>query len=217
MKHNVLAVAALLLFISLQTAGAADLSILPKAGISLGNIWGDDADDLDADMLVAPIGGAALEIALTEQMSIQPELLYSMKGFKVEEEQDFMGEIIEYSSTVKVSYLEIPVYGKFSFTAEGVQPFVYAGPALGIRLAATQEWEAGDDEGDDDIKDDTAPINFGIAGGFGVAIPAGAGKVVVDGGYTLGLTEIHDTDEGSSDIKSNNINFSVGYAIPIGR
>lgn len=55
-------------------------------------------------------------------------------------------------------------------------------------------------------------FEFGIQMGAGVAIPLGVGKLIVDGRYALGLTEISKT----ANIKNRGIMASVGYAFPLG-
>ncbi|MGM0443620.1 MAG: hypothetical protein ACQEQV_05475 [Fibrobacterota bacterium] len=68
------------------------------------------------------------------------------------------------------------------------------------------------DETDTDIKDDIKAVDFGIAMGGGLGIPAGSGKILLDLRYTLGLTEVNDTDF-DVDAKNGAFGAMVGYGI----
>lgn len=61
----------------------------------------------------------------------------------------------------------------------------------------------------------TKSVDFGLQMGLGAAISAGPGKLIVDGRYNLGLSNISDVK--GENIKNRGFVFSLGYAIPIGK
>ena len=59
----------------------------------------------------------------------------------------------------------------------------------------------------------TKSVDLGLQMGAGIAIPAGPGKVIVDGRYNLGLSNI--SDENGMNVKNRGFAISLGYAIPL--
>ena len=72
-------------------------------------------------------GGAYGIIKLKDNFSIQPELLYSGLGGKNE----------SYGDTIKLSYLQIPVFARYAVGSTGIS--LLAGPQIGFLFAA-KKW-----------------------------------------------------------------------------
>jgi len=180
-----------------------------KAGVNIAGHTGDDTDD-NHESRTAFVGGGFLTYALTPALAIQPELLYSMKGYKWEEEG--------WKETGKFDYLEIPVLLKYMIPMDGVvQPNLFAGVAPAFLLSA--EVEVDYDETmlamlhateTVDVKDEAKSIDFGLVFGGGVDLALGEGSLMFDVRYTMGLTSIDDTDD-DWDIKNKAITLMVGY------
>ncbi len=180
-------------------ASAITLEAEAKTGLTVATVSGDTFKDTKSRL--APSMAIGLNVGLTDMFTIQPELKYAMKGTKVD--NDFTKE------TAEIDYLEIPLLFKFNVPAVPViSPSVYAGPALAILTGANRV----PDEGDKiDVKDNTKGTDFGMALGGAAAVSAGPGKVVLDLRYTLGLTNVPDSDD--ADAKNRAFDAMIGYRI----
>ncbi|ERP32195.1 porin family protein [Chitinivibrio alkaliphilus] len=176
------------LFVCGFSVSAMDLTLQPKAGLAFTNAWGDDAD---ADMIVNFAGGVALEMGLSEKFSLQPELLWSVKG-------------AEDGDALRLHYLEIPLLAKVDLG----MPFLYAGPSMGFLLTATYDGET--EVGGEDVKDWFETFDLGIAMGGGVTIND---AFEIDARFNLGLLNVDD----GRDFDSRNmaIGLFLGYNIPL--
>ncbi|MCT3673671.1 PorT family protein [Elizabethkingia anophelis] len=128
--------------------------------------------------------------------SIQPELNYIQKGVAFKPAGAS-------KTNYNLNYLEIPVLLKYSFGPV----YVNAGPSIGFRLGQSNKVK--------EALGKTKSVDFGLQMGLGAAIPAGPGKLIVDGRYNLGLSNISDVK--GENIKNRGFVFSLGYAIPIGK
>jgi hypothetical protein len=152
------------------------------------------------------VGGYAL-IDLAGPISLQPELLYVQKGAQVESEFSLGGQTQTITSTLKLSYLEVPVLGKFDVPVTGpVSPSLFAGPSIGINLAASQESEAGGQSESQDV--DVSGTDFGFTVGAGVGVELGVGTANLDVRYQLGLSNL--PTEGDASVKNRGIGVTAG-------
>ena len=105
-----------ILFILLLLIGfsgnAQDHPIGIKLGGNIATIAGDGTNDVSSSLNFQ--AGLFTEITLSEEIKVQPELLFSVYGFKL----DFEG-----TSTIRLNYVALPVIiewfvsDKFSFDA----------------------------------------------------------------------------------------------------
>lgn len=181
---KVLLVAALA--VSGLSANAQDMSFGVKAGANFATLSGDDAGDVDMKVGLH-IGGVA-EFMLSEQFAIQPELLFSMQGYSVED------------VNFNLNYINVPISAKYYFT-EGFS--AHLGPQIGFLMSA----KATDGDNDVDIKDGYSSIDYGVNIGAGYKLESG---LFFNARYYFGLADIPDTD---ADVKVKNsvIQVSVGY------
>lgn len=157
--------------------------------------------------------GAFLNVSTGGFFSIQPEVLFSQKGAKLQSED---GE-----ATMKLSYVEIPVLLKVSpmlVGATGFKPFLYAGPVLGISAGCSI---SGEDEGisvdvDCGVGDfiDTKSTDLSAVFGAGGSFAVGRGTFSVEARYGLGLSDVFDVED--MDVKNRAISVLVGYSIRLG-
>ena len=129
-----------------------------KGGINLANTVGDDAKD--SGLKVGALAGIALNLGINDMISIQPEVLYSVKGDQ-EDDRDFK---------LNLSYIDVPVLLRVD--AEGL--FFEVGPQLGILASA----KAKDKNNSRYLKDSYKTVDFGYVAGVGYQI---------DGGFNFGL------------------------------
>jgi hypothetical protein len=164
-----------------------------KAGLNLARQWaGSSADPVfpdNAGMKPGVIIGGALYIEGTPLFSMQPELLFSMKG-------GIRARNGDYIRAITLSYLELPVLFRVNIPVERAKPNIYTGPALGLRLSTggyTRDsggWDWFSPEYKKSLEESTNPVDFGLVMGGGFEFPAGSGSIVLDVRYTLGLVKI---------------------------
>jgi opacity protein-like surface antigen len=188
-------------------AQAQDMSFGVKAGLNIANVGGDA--ETAGSRMGLHIGGLA-EFKLSETFAIQPELLYSMQGAKMEF-VDFNEETFAFTTEeedLKLDYLIIPIMGKY-YVTESLS--IEAGPQIGFLMSAKA--------GDTDVKDGYEGVDFGINGGLGYALEGG---LFFQARYYLGLTSIvkevevpefegFDIEVPEVKAQNNVLSVSVGY------
>jgi len=187
------------LLVGLMVFGAvAETSFGIKGGLTLGRMSNQDlGSGVTEKFKMGFAGGGMMIMPLNEQMHIQAELLYVMKGEKWD--IDGMGEA-EYN----INVIEIPVMLRFMASKYMA---VYGGPSFNYIMTA----EAGLDGDMEDIKDDLVDMTFGLSFGAQYMMD----KIVFDARYDLGLTSIIDDGTGApiedDEGKLSTIYVTVGY------
>jgi hypothetical protein len=186
----------LLLLLGLGSMALAQgLTIGVKGGLNMASITGADAGS--PVIKSGLIGGAYATIDLMF-VNIQPELLYSQKGFKQEE--------AGITLTGHYDYLEIPVLLKFPL-GKIIVPSIYIGPSFGLLSGAS--WEALGIELD--VKDYTEGSDLGFVFGVDLKTPV---KLTLDARYTMGLKTVSKEILGvTPEWKNSVISVMVGYAL----
>ncbi|RZJ55926.1 MAG: PorT family protein [Flavobacterium sp.] len=195
MKKIMLTAAAVMAF---AFTNAQETKFGVKGGLNLTNLTGDVEGT--SSLVGFHVGGFA-EIKLTDKFAIQPELLFSTQGAKIEE--TFFDESDEYDT--KLNYLNIPVLAKF-YVTEAFS--VEAGPQLGVLLSAKSDGE--------DVKDFYKSVDFGFNVGAGYNFTE---NLSVGLRYTIGLSSVFETpdmdeelfDVSDIDVKNSVFALSVGY------
>jgi hypothetical protein len=172
MKKIILAAIAVMAF---SFANAQETRFGVKGGLNLttfagGNYW-------DAKSLVGFHVGGFAEIKIIERLSIQPEVLFSTQGAKLEDGLD--------DFDAKLNYINIPVLAKFYVTKQFT---VEAGPQLGFLVSAKHESE--------DAKDLYKSVDLGFNFGVGYNFTENVG---VGLRYTVGLSNVGDYDSENFD------------------
>jgi opacity protein-like surface antigen len=173
---------------------SAQLSHGPVAGLNLANVGGDDAED--NSMLIGFHVGWGVNFNLTESISLQPQLLYSVKGAKLDTGDD--------DAPFALSYIEIPIWGRYNL--ESGLHFDF-GPYIGFLMGAKFDGESEDGAGNK-YKDNYTGTDFGIGVGAGYELESGLGFAL---NYNLGLSNIADYEGG--DLTNNVIKFSISYTL----
>lgn len=186
--------AASLAFVLAATAApAADLRLGLVGAVNFADLDIDVADEdeiTDFQTLTRWGAGGVLEVGLTDNLSLVALPMYLGKGAKLEEGG--------FEARIELGYVEIPLLLKYSFGAEGLRPFVAAGPSLGFREKAEAVVSGLGEEEREDVEDEFKSTDFSLWLGAGLEIPAGGARAFVEGGYALGLTEVDDEPEGVS-------------------
>ncbi len=190
MKKNLFLLVVLFTFSSVYSQG---IIFGVKAGVNLATLNSSISGINDhVSMRTAFHVGGVADVSITDQFSIQPELIYSSVGAK----SDIDGGDFD----IITDYLSIPFLAKYN-VANGFS--LLAGPQAGFLLNA--KIKAEDEE--EDFKDEMESIDFGL--GFGLAYKLDAG-LSFDARYVLGLSNAW-ADTGDDTIKNNVIQFSIGY------
>ena len=184
-----------------------------KGGVNFANLGGDF--DYDTKSKTGFHLGLVAEFPLTERFSLQPEVLYSSQGTKMDMSGTEFGMPYSMESTATLDYINVPVLAKF-YVFEGLS--LELGPQIGFLVKAEDEYSFSFDgeteSGTDDIKEDLKSTDFGLAAGVGYKLTQG---IFFNARYILGLSDIQGDEgfDGEFDedvsIKNNVFQFSVGF------
>ena len=206
---------ALLISVPLQ---AQDITVGVKGGINIADVSSDafDLDDADLSSKTGFVGGAYANFGLGGVFAIQPEVLYSQKGFKLDE----TGSPLE--ASLKTNYFEIPVLLKAQFPLTMLRPAVYAGPVVSFETSCKLGLTDGDTSLDFDCDSDDADVSdrkktdFGAVFGANLDLFVGPLVLTIDGRYQLGLTNLNDDPEAPDEsVKTRVWQFMAGVGFTI--
>jgi len=205
------AVAGLLVFPSLSSAAPPKFGL--KAGLNVADIHGADVGTLESlfgsswKAKLGFCGGGFVIFPLSKGMAVQAEALYTQKGAEMSGTIDIGAGPEPFKLYWNTDYLEIPVLFRYGFETKGrLKPFLFAGPALGIKMSAKLKVEAEGESADQDISNFRS-TDFGLVFGGGVDI----GKISIDFRYTMGLTKLLESEGQTADIKNGVFTLMVGY------
>jgi hypothetical protein len=224
------------LLLAVTASAESQIKFGVKAGAVMANMSGDGWDTIEAmdsvtvekKSLMGMAGGLFVEYPLgTSGVSLQPEVLYVMKGAKGETTMDD----VTFTRKLKNDYIEVPVLVKYNFTTAGkAAPFMFVGPVAAFNISSKSEDKNPPDDpsfGDFDIEN-AKGFDFGLTIGGGLGLAMGqTGKLTFDLRYTLGLGDVFDDvavadmqedkmyvvdDNGTAlDFKNNDIRLMVGF------
>jgi hypothetical protein len=183
---------AFVLFVSVHFAEAQTFSIGPKAGLNISNYTGGN---IESDALVGYHLGGIVNYGFGKVFSIQPEVLFSTQGAKVQNNGT--------KSDFKISYVTIPVMLKFKSNGGF---YVEFGPQVGFRSSS--------DIPDQTINNFAKNLDLAAGAGIGYQSPIGLGVGVR---YLAGLSKVGDFSGHSidPDFKNSVIQASLFWAIPL--
>ncbi|MFV5702690.1 porin family protein [Flavobacterium sp. XS2P12] len=194
MKKIILTVVLVFLFGFVNAQDRKDMSFGVKGGLNISSITNAEEDGVNSKSLVGFHIGFFGEFMISDQFAIQPELLYSTQGVKLE----FDGE----EGDLKVDYINVPVMAKY-YLADAFS--LELGPQIGFLVSSKVE-SGGLSE---DVKDETKPIDVSL--GFGANYNF-AEKFMLGARYNLGLTRLQEElFPGESESKNSVFQISLGY------
>jgi len=184
-----------------------------KAGVSLSHV---NAQLFDTDNRTGFVGGVYGTFDLSPMIGVQPELLYVRKGAKLFSTNVTIGGFTfgSVGSTLDVDYVEIPVLLRISAPNPGpIDLRLLAGPVMSIKVAEKISTTGliGVSLDSDQVK----TSDFGLAVGGAAAIKNGSLRVVAEGRYTFGLSNISDLPFGG-DVKNGAFYATLGLEFPFG-
>jgi hypothetical protein len=158
-----------------------------KGGANVANVNGNWNEALSTST-VGFCGGIFLELNFGKILTIQPEVLYTMKGADTGD------------GKLKFDYIEIPVLLKLRIPTGSFHPFIFAGPAFGFNLKALIE---GVEISHMPAADYSAVIGGGLQLGR---------SIHVDVRYTMGLAKLEIPDLETIDLKNGVLSATLGLA-----
>ena len=197
---------ALLVALPLQ----AQTTIGVKGGINVADVSTnvEDISDL-VDSKTGFVGGGFVTLGLGSLFAVQPELLYSQKGFKAEESG--------LTAQLNTNYIEIPVLLKAQFKLAMLRPAVYAGPVVSFETTCDLDvlGVTFDCDDDDEGFDQRKTTDWGAVFGANLDFFLGPLTLILDGRYQLGLTNLADDPAGNDEVKTRVWQFMAGVGFTI--
>lgn len=186
-----------------QAYSQAQLAIGIKAGPNFANI---DTKSSAGENYKNRAGfhGGAFVLIKAAKIGIQPEIIFSQQGSKVEiNSKDFESNF---------SYVNIPIILKL-YTVAGIN--IQAGPQFGFITNAETPIQDQLNPGSykvEDVKDKTKSSDFTVALGLGWDLPFG---LTIDARYNLGLSKIYDKapSQQTEDARNQVFQLSLGYKL----
>ncbi len=228
-------VALLVLVVVCAANLSAQIALGIRGGLNLANWSFNDAAKeeagTDPNSVNAILFGALLEIRLSDNLAIQPEVNYIQKGgnLSVSAIDPVLGNV-SLDLTQRINYLEVPLLLKVG-TGFGLGRFdVLLGPSFGYglngktktTLTALGQTET-QTESIDFERDEISRTDLGAQIGASLGLNLGSSlRLFVDGRYLLGFTNLDEHEHGSGSghsgdeptIKNRGIALTAGLIFP---
>lgn len=166
-------------------SNAQETSFGVKAGLNYAYINGSDVKDINPTFKYH--AGAIINIGITQFFSIQPEFLYSVKGYSSDQVD------------LDLTYLDVPILVKLKFTD---QINLHFGPQLGYLISANQKTALGED----DVKDQLRSFDLALAAGLEYEMNSG---LSFGARYTFSVESIGDDYEEETTTTVNGVTNTV--------
>lgn len=199
-------------------ASAQLFGIGGRAGLNISNLSGDfdfGFGNVNFSPKTGIMVGGSFNIRLIPFISLQPEIIYTEKGAKLDE-IEMLGQRIPADGSVDLTYLEVPILLKARLPVPGLSPIVYAGPAIAFNLDAGWDSDIPDVggiqfDGDEiDLKDYVKSTDLGFVFGAGIEFGAPVLKINLEARYTMGITELDDSEDFDLGVRNNVISIILG-------
>jgi outer membrane protein W len=173
------------------TSAGAQIDLGVRAGLSVSTFLGSQDPDFSSRLNFT--GGLTLRHDLSRNLSIQPEIVYAVKGAATETEIDGVPAEVSFS----ITYLEFPALIRYSFSPRSsISPVVAAGPSVAWNADARVRFRAvGSDLEFTESDDSVASFDMGVAAEAGVDVKWDLRTVSAAVRYTFGVTDLTDDPE----------------------
>jgi hypothetical protein len=237
----------LMLIILFSSAGKSQIFVMPRGGLSYSNVsFSDEIKRQNTQNSRYNLGytfGALINIPIAGPFSLQPEVNFAQKGYKLRNEEFNTNTESTQDLSIYLNYIEVPILGSLQFGDQNVQAIINFGPYVAYGLGGKAKFKA-------ELKDLNTPANsestvtertikfgtepennpdniiyidnafdLGFQAGLGVGISAGPGFIVYEQRFGMGLLNLRDKSETNvGDVRSQNrfIYATLGYTIPFG-
>jgi hypothetical protein len=155
--------------------------------------------DVSFDNKTGLVGGLFVVVPANQRFALQAEALFSQKGAKAEEEGA--------TATITLNTLDVPILARIaSAPTNGTSFHLFAGPSFNFKLSAKQKFEFDGEEEEEDLDDEVKSFETALVVGAGVEF----GRLVLDGRYSWGLTNLNAEDEEDVKVKTRVFSIMVG-------
>jgi hypothetical protein len=194
MKKIILLVVMVFAFGFVNAQDKENMSFGVKGGLNVSSITNADQDGVNSKSLIGFHAGFFGEFMISDKFAIQPEVLYSTQGVKL----DFEGD----KGDLKLDYINIPVMAKY-YVADTFS--LELGPQIGFLVSAKAKSGGVSEDIKDQVKSTDVSLGFGASYYF-------AEKFMLGARYNLGLTRMQkDLATGESQSKNSVFQVSLGY------
>jgi hypothetical protein len=180
----------------LSITASAQISLGLKGGLNVSNLNGlNDLEDVETKALVGFHFGAFTTFNLGRNFAIQPELVFSTQGTKVEDVDE----------NLKVNYFNIPIMVRF-LTNSGF--YLEGGPQFGFKVNEISDVDF------EDLDDEFE--NSEVSGCVGLGFQPTKSPFGIGARYNIGLTsvaELEDFDGSKVDVKNGVFQLSLYWRI----
>jgi hypothetical protein len=189
-------------------AGDSQSSYGLRLGLNFSNVYDITPD---YDWKTGFVFGLFMDYKVNRYLSVQPEILYSMKGYEADiEYRDMEGNPFYYPIGDRdLSYLEIPILMKFNIRpGQLTRTYFSVGPYLAFLLDAEidDRYSSIDYQFDHYIED----VDYGLSFGAGMEFPMEHGYINTDFRFSFGVV---DVPEGWGNMKNQTFSMTIGFAM----
>jgi hypothetical protein len=178
-----------------------------KGGVNFTNLYVDDVQD--ENMKLGFNLGLFARMPITSGLSIQPEILYTVKGSKITYDLGILGTN-EYR--FNLNYVEVPVLAVINLTKNfNIQAGGYAGYLAQANIKRKND-DASNDQIADLNEDNFNRFDYGLVGGLGIDID----DVTIGARYNYGLSEVGKANNFGSQALKNSKNSVISLFIGFG-
>jgi hypothetical protein len=200
----------LIVIIALTTTleSFAQIKFGVKGGLNFAKVLDKTNNRTYSDDYKSKIGfhlGATAEYSISEKFAIESGLLFSTKGFKMEN---------SVPASISLNYLEVPINAIYKIELSSAKILIIAGPYLGYALSGkikASEPILGDNEDSKEQKleigTDIKALDFGLNVGTGVEIK----DITASLQYGYGLANLSFHSEIETKFKNRVLGISIGY------
>ena len=164
-----------------------------KGGANISNFRGSDYQDVKSNTIVGFHAGAFVNLKFGPVFSIQPELMVSSQGAKLESATQ--------KENFKATYATLPIMVKLQSPGGGL--YIEAGPQFGLKVSDKISG----------VNTDVKNLDAALAAGIGYHSSMGLG---IGARYIAGLSKVGDIDFGGGvnpDYKNSTIQVSLFYTL----
>ena len=175
-----------------------------KGGVNFSTFTGDGIPTLeDPDSRTGFHLGLLAEIPLADKFSIQPEVLYTARGFDLAEINQDNAADIDDNIQYQLDYISVPVLAKI-YLVEGLS--VQAGPSFNYKVNEEIDTAPLEDGGDTDVSGIYNVKDFEIGGAAGLEYKFNNG-FFIQGRYNYGFSELIE----DYDVHNSVFQAGIGY------
>lgn len=200
--------ARLFLFACLSSSAFAANGITLGGGLNLSSNDKEPSGSVEKSSRLGYNLGVGYEKETSPGWFLVPEINLESRGVVAKSYDEDLG--VEAKGTLKMTYLQMPLFIMKKYPAGNAHLTFFGGPSLGINLTSEVELDVDGDKVTYDTKDGTEGLDIGVEFGAGFDFPSTSGSVFVRPSYYLGLLDYGE----NGDAKHRNFKLKVGYRFP---